>query len=566
MKKNFIATLLILIVSIGCAQDIIIVGGGVSGLYAAAQLKKCDFDVLVLEASDTYGGRVRPVKFSDPNFGADFPVELGAEEVHGNLNKGDWPMSFMYRDINNYDSSLLERVRENALNDELYEIDGTAVWDYGNMPPFANAYCCQYETEIEAVWTFTAGIDAYNGIDQTIYNHLKKDMGIDETSRTYHFYDQYIGAENGGSIKEISMRGLAAYYSLWKTGDNNYALNNSYLDILSDIYFQDIIDNNLQLNTQVTSINYNGSQVIVTDQNALTYTAKAVLVTVPVTILQDGDISFTPALPIAKIDAINKIGMSSGMKIVLKFNAKFWENDMFGVLVDGNTGEFWAPGHVRSDATNNVLMGFVMGEKAQALSNLNNNDSIISLALEDLDRIFGGTIASALFDKGLVMDWSRHPYVRGAYSYPIIGTYPSSGLSMREILAQPVNNKLFFAGEATSNDHAATVHGALESGARAADEICTSVIITSLMDEITALSFNAFDDGKNIHISYLAKAPTSLSLDFYNTLGQKVETQKVYNSTIGRNTTAISPNLEVGSIYIMKITLNNTIHSIKLVR
>lgn len=569
MKKNLISIFLILIFYIGCAQitkDVIIVGGGVSGLYAAAQLKKCGLDVLVLEASDIHGGRVRPVEFSDPSFGADFSVELGAEEVHGNQNKGDWPKSFMFRDIDNYNNTLLNRVRENSDNNELYEINGTAVWEFGSVSPFSNAYCCQYESGIEDVWSFIDDIEGYNDDDQTIYNYLKNEYDIDETDVTYHFYDQFVGTENGGSLKDMSMLGLATYSNLWKTEDNNYALNDSYLGVLSDLYFQEVIDNDLQLNTQVTSVNHTGSQVFVTDQNSTSYSAKAVLLTVPVTILQDGDISFIPSLPSTKVDAINKIGMGAGMKIVLKFNTRFWNDEMFGILVDGYTGEFWAPGHVRSDATNNVLMGLVAGDKAQALSDLNNSDSIVSLALLDLDRIFGGTTASAAFDKAEVMDWTKHPFVRGAYSYPIIGTYPSSGLGMREILAQSVDNKLFFAGEATSNDHAGTVHGALEAGARAADEICTSGIVTGMFDENSILDFSAFDDGESVYISYLANESSELNIEFYNMVGQKVRGNETFKSTMDRNSTVITPNLEAGAVYIMIFTIENRTHAMKLVR
>jgi monoamine oxidase len=66
-------------------------------------------------------------------------------------------------------------------------------------------------------------------------------------------------------------------------------------------------------------------------------------------------------------------------------------------------------------------------------------------------------------------DWNVDPYARGAYAY-----LPVNGLAAQQELAAPVENTLFFAGEAMSVGHIGTVHGALESGQRAAKEILNS--------------------------------------------------------------------------------------------
>jgi monoamine oxidase len=67
-------------------------------------------------------------------------------------------------------------------------------------------------------------------------------------------------------------------------------------------------------------------------------------------------------------------------------------------------------------------------------------------------------------------DWQADPFARGAYSYVTVG-----GLWAQRALAQPVAGTLFFAGEATHwEGHFATVHGAIASGRRAAQEALTS--------------------------------------------------------------------------------------------
>ena len=97
----------------------------------------------------------------------------------------------------------------------------------------------------------------------------------------------------------------------------------------------------------------------------------------------------------------------------------------------------------------------------------------INQVLADLDVAFGGA-ASTNFVEGIVQDWTSQPYVLGSYSFPAPGTRPLSGLTQREVLAQPVGSTLYFAGEATHNTAASTVPGAMQSGLRAATEINTA--------------------------------------------------------------------------------------------
>ena len=69
--------------------------------------------------------------------------------------------------------------------------------------------------------------------------------------------------------------------------------------------------------------------------------------------------------------------------------------------------------------------------------------------------------------EGIIKDWASEPYIKGAYSYPKVG----SSLA-RETLALAVEKRVFFAGEATSLDgNFGTVQGALDSADRVVAEI-----------------------------------------------------------------------------------------------
>ncbi len=115
-----------------------------------------------------------------------------------------------------------------------------------------------------------------------------------------------------------------------------------------------------------------------------------------------------------------------------------------------------------------VLTGWTAGSRADQLLDLPEPE-ILRHALASLTNIMGGStgrIESVYFH-----DWHQDPYARGAYSY-----VPAGAVDARRALAEPVADTLYFAGEATDTDgHSATVHGAIETGRRAARQILAGV-------------------------------------------------------------------------------------------
>jgi monoamine oxidase len=101
-------------------------------------------------------------------------------------------------------------------------------------------------------------------------------------------------------------------------------------------------------------------------------------------------------------------------------------------------------------------------------------EELIALALDGFGTLFGEPeLARKEFDGGAVHDWGRDPFARGAYSYVSV-----DGGVARAVLGKPVDETLFFAGEATSTDgQGGTVNGALETGERAAREAATSLSV-----------------------------------------------------------------------------------------
>jgi monoamine oxidase len=91
---------------------------------------------------------------------------------------------------------------------------------------------------------------------------------------------------------------------------------------------------------------------------------------------------------------------------------------------------------------------------------------IATEALDSLSRVLNQKVPRP--EAAYFHNWRTDPFFRGAYSY-----VPVNGLPAREALAKPVEDTLFFAGEATElNGHGGTVHGAIASGVRAAELVC----------------------------------------------------------------------------------------------
>lgn len=416
---------------------VVIIGAGAAGLYAAYLLNEAGIDVTILEASALHGGRIRPLRgFSD------FPIELGAEEVHGRrsvlydlVKKAGG--TFVKEDTSDFIFLDGKMQLEDALEDD---------------PDVIKA--------IEAV----DNIEDYEGVDIPVSEYVKK-QGIPD--RTKFIAEALIGNEAGTSNHRLGTAALAKEYGLWSSGNGNYSLNGqAHLDLL-DTIFAPILDKVIY-NTVVNAVDYDGAGVVVGAVNGQFYTADKVIVTTPIAILKDGDIKFTPSLPSKKIAAMQKIGMGAGMKIILKFSRRFWPANTGSLLSSGIVPEFWSTGTGRSKE-NNVLTAFVHGLPAEKLSKL--DEGAVTVVLEQLDEMYGQETASSTLVDSYIMDWSKEPFIRGTYSFPTPNSFGA-----RKTFAEPVKDKVYFAGEATHYEgHNSTVHGALETGQRTVKDILANI-------------------------------------------------------------------------------------------
>jgi monoamine oxidase len=186
------------------------------------------------------------------------------------------------------------------------------------------------------------------------------------------------------------------------------------------------------------------------------------VLTLPLGVLKTETVPILPGLP-EKEQAIQAMEFGDVTKVVLRFRTRFWPEAHFGFVhsQDDRLPVWW------SNPEADVITGWAGGPKAERLSR-EDEMFVQSSALEALARIFDEPTARL---RDLLLEFHHHnwrtdPFSAGAYSY-----LPVEGLELPQVLGRPVADTLFFAGEATSTDYQlGTVHGAFESGLRAARE------------------------------------------------------------------------------------------------
>jgi len=399
---------------------VIVIGGGAAGVYATYLFKQQGIDVILLEASDKIGGRLGKLL----GF-ADYPIDLGAQWMHGRTSivgeivaNGNVQVTI---DNTEYSYWFQNQMVTSLPKDIL--IKDTSIFEGEDLPDVSFA---QYATD-----------QGFSADYQPIVESLAGDYGADASDL---------------SVKMMNLEELN-----WSSGDDDYKFKETYFDtIISN--FGNQITALVKTQSIVNKIDYTQDQVTVTCANGQVYAADKVLITVPITVLQSPDIQFNPILPSDKTTAFSKIGMGPGMKVFFKFSSKFFADNIYG----GSICAAYFNDDIGKVTQDFILIAFVMGHQAAALSALPNDAAVVSALMAELDLMYNGLATSNFLD-AFVQDYSKNPFIRGAYSYSKLGIEETS----RTTAAKSIDNKLFFAGEAMNlNGHHQTVHGAIETGFR----------------------------------------------------------------------------------------------------
>ncbi len=437
-------------------DSVLVIGAGAAGLAAARDLAAAGVEVTVVEARDRIGGRV----FTLNDDALDLPIELGAEFVHGKHPA-------LIALLNSFNRSFVD------VSDRHWYFENGVL---SGSHDFWNKLTALFD------------LMSKDAPDQTFAAFLDSLPDDPQTVKAKHVATRYVQGFHAADVQQAGVHGLIAANDAEDAVDGNHSFRviagyETMLQRLSEEAKQ--LGAVVQLNTKVTELNWSINRVeavCLSGSQPKRFAGSRALVTLPLGVLQqkratEGAVTFNPGLPSEKQNAIKEIPMGHVVRVVLRFSHRFWED--LKLPATGGHKELWQMGFIHyPDAPiptwwgllpthAPILVGWVGGPDSRKFAKLS-EAALLSQALSSLEQIF--SVSEADLKNSLkhfyFHDWSADPFARGAYAY-----LPVHGLETQQVLARPIENTLFFAGEATSVGHIGTVHGALESGQRAAKEI-----------------------------------------------------------------------------------------------
>lgn len=420
-------------------ESVVIIGAGISGLAAARELARYKVKVTVLEARDRLGGRIH----TDRSWKA--PVDLGASWIHGVRRN---PITALARKFDvdtkdtDYDAEVfydngkaLSKKEGKALENKFYELFDKIIKRSEEMQK-------KKQTDITV----------QNVIEEILPQGTTPEQ---DYRRLQHMLSVEIDNEYAAGPDELSL----FYWQEGRTlGGDDAVVVGGYDSIIKKL--AEGID--VKLNHTVSQIDYAETGVTLTT-NEGPINADRVIITLPLGVLKSGNITFNPSLPNAKQAAIQNLGFGLLDKVYLRFNKSFWGSKDNHILqhISPLRGNFPYIVNMEHYTGEPILQMFVGAAVADSIEQQRERE-IVGRAMSALREMFGESIPEPEDYK--ITRWRQDPFALGSYSFLAYGSSPDSF----DALAAPVEGRLFFAGEATSRDFNATVHGAYLSGIREA--------------------------------------------------------------------------------------------------
>ena len=424
--------------------DIVVVGAGISGLSAARLLVAEGRRVVVLEARDRVGGRVHSQREGHriTDRGAswihgidDSPVEAAArafglpmaEFTVGGYQPDSRPLAYFGPNGERLGADEVQRFADDvrALNVDLVEVIARSAPDATYADVVEEALAAR-DWDAERAQR----VREYNG------RRAEEQYGVHMSVLGAHGLDD--DTVNGDEV-------------VFPRGYDELA---THLADGLDVRFDHV----------VTAVAWSAAGVTVTTDHGDFHGASAV-VTLPIGVLQSGDVAITPPLPDSHQRVLGVLASNAFEKVVLRFPEKFWDAEVYGIRQFGDEGEWWHSwydlGRIHDEA---ALLTFAAGPAAVATRSWT-DDEIAASTMAQLRRLYGANIPDP--ESVVVTRWQDDPFARGSYSY----MKPGSVGPDHDALAEPPGGGRHPPGEATWGAQHPTVPGAMLSGHRAAENV-----------------------------------------------------------------------------------------------
>ena len=399
--------------------EVCVIGAGAAGLAAARRLRAGGAEVLVLEARERIGGRAHTVTLDAG------PVDFGCEWLHS-ADRNPW-------------TRLAEKLG--------FAIDRTPPpWERPALGDhFSTADRAAFGTAFRDFDARVAKAAAEGG-DRPASEFLEPE------GRWNTLLDAVSTWYNGAELGQVSVLDYAAF----EDDDVNWRVEGGY-GALIEAYGAGVP---VRLDTSVRLIDRSGGRLRLETRRGELF-ADRVVVAVPTAVLAEERLRITPAVPeVLEAVAGLPLGLANKAFLALERPEAFpADMGLFGKTTTLETGSY----HLRPGGRP-LIAAFVGGRWAHALE-AEGPGATSAFAIDELAELFGSEVRRTVRAVGETA-WAADAWARGAYSHARPGC-----AGAREVLRQPVEDRVFFAGEACSARAFSTAHGAYESGVAAAEAV-----------------------------------------------------------------------------------------------
>jgi monoamine oxidase len=417
----------------------LIIGGGLSGLEAARLLRENGIKTLILEGRNRTGGRIWSIE--SPN---GYMMDMGAGWIHG-IN-GGIPNGLLSNPLWDLTKKANIPTRGTEHNDfEIFYPQSDSILDIENW----------YNQYLNFVRENTR--TSLSNLSFKYYANLfvkQKNFTSKEENAFYSYLHYTIECNDGAQLNQINAKLSLDLTSVFYGEEHVFhqtgfqELTNYLTSHAGEILFNKI----------VTQIDTNNDIIQVTTEDGQIYRSEFVLLTVPLGVLKAKQIQFKPSLPQWKLNVIDRIGFGIFEKVILIWNQPWWNSSHFYFLKvskEPNQFGYWVNANKWNDKP--AIISFITDKTILTLE----PDQTIEHTLSTLDEMFP-LIVIPEPDHTYITNWNEDPFSLGSYSYISI----HQNYEDPSYLAEPIEDRLLFAGEATSTDSYGYAHGALITARR----------------------------------------------------------------------------------------------------
>lgn len=429
----------------GTLGRVIVIGAGMAGLAAADALRNAGVEVVVLEARDRLGGRTHSADLGG------VAVDLGASWIHTPTGN---PMS---------EAALLAGVAlepADATNlAALSGFDALTGWlspaDLGFPLIYTQAFASALPQLRDALPGAASVADAFG----PFLDSIELEAGSDLRRRTAFALRLLAEQFESAPAEDLAL----AYY-----GDT--AIEYDGTDVFPEGGYRRIVEwlaggLDVRLAEPVTAIAADANGVTVTTELG-EHAGSHAIVTLPLGVLKAGAVVFAPALPAARVAAIDAVGFGNFEKVALRYGEAFWLDagrTNFAYL-SATPMQFPYFFDLSSHVGTPALVAFASDGYAAGLR-ARSDGEIVAEVESILGTLFPGAPLGPTHAR--VTRWGSDPFTLGAYTYVALGATPGD----LDALGEPHADRILFAGEHTSRTRFGYADGALATGVREAKRL-----------------------------------------------------------------------------------------------